>query len=136
MNRNKLLWTGLLPAFFSAFAAAQTNFDAVAINTHKASEGIHLLEGEGGNIGFSVGDNTKIIPGHGSLSLKKDLRANRDMPAKISANIGRLISSSRLCTCVQEHESRKSCGESALGGHLRTVRAPHSDIRLDRYPQM
>ena len=39
----------------------------------------------------TIDDNTKIIPGHGPLSTKKDLRAYRDMLAKVSANIGRMI---------------------------------------------
>ncbi|NBR27093.1 MAG: MBL fold metallo-hydrolase [Betaproteobacteria bacterium] len=48
-------------AFFCKFAAAQPNFDAVTIKTHKVSEGIYALEGEGGNIGVSVGDDGVII---------------------------------------------------------------------------
>ena len=39
----------------------------------------------------TIDDNTKIIPGHGPLSTKKDLRAYRDMLARVSANIGRMI---------------------------------------------
>lgn len=61
MNRNKMLLAGLLMAFFCKFAAAQPNFDAVTIKTHKVSEGIYALEGEGGNIGVSVGDDGVII---------------------------------------------------------------------------
>ena len=36
-------------------------------------------------------DFTKVIPGHGPLSTKSDLRAYREMLSKVSANIGRLI---------------------------------------------
>ena len=39
----------------------------------------------------TIDDNTKIIPGHGPLSTKSDLRAYREMLSKVSANIGRLI---------------------------------------------
>src|SRR5262249_53403081 len=37
--------------------AQQRNFDAVQIKTTKVSEGIYMLEGEGGNIGVSAGED-------------------------------------------------------------------------------
>ena len=39
----------------------------------------------------TIDENTKIIPGHGPLANKRDLRAYRDMLSKVSADIGRLI---------------------------------------------
>lgn len=39
----------------------------------------------------TIDENTKIIPGHGPLSVKNDLRAYRDMLSKVSNSIGRLI---------------------------------------------
>jgi len=41
---------------FGAFAQ-QRNFDAVQIKTTKVAEGIYMLEGEGGNIGVSSGED-------------------------------------------------------------------------------
>jgi len=41
---------------FGAFAQ-QRNFDAVQIKTTQVAEGIYMLEGEGGNIGVSSGDD-------------------------------------------------------------------------------
>jgi len=41
---------------FGAFAQ-QRNFDAVQIKTTKVAEGIYMLEGEGGNIGVSAGED-------------------------------------------------------------------------------
>ncbi len=38
-------------------AWAQRNFDAVQIKTTKVAEGIYMLEGEGGNIGVSAGED-------------------------------------------------------------------------------
>jgi cyclase len=38
-------------------AAQQRNFDAVQIKTIKVAEGIYMLEGEGGNIGVSAGED-------------------------------------------------------------------------------
>jgi cyclase len=37
--------------------AQQRNFDAVQIKTSKVAEGIYMLEGEGGNIGVSAGED-------------------------------------------------------------------------------
>ena len=37
--------------------AQQRNFDAVQIKTTKVAEGIYMLEGEGGNIGVSAGED-------------------------------------------------------------------------------
>ena len=41
---------------FGAFAQ-QRNFDAVQIKTTKVADGIYMLEGEGGNIGVSAGED-------------------------------------------------------------------------------
>ena len=41
---------------FGAFAQ-QRNFDAVQIKTTKVAEGVYMLEGEGGNIGVSSGED-------------------------------------------------------------------------------
>jgi cyclase len=38
-------------------AAQQRNFDAVQIKTTKVADGIYMLEGEGGNIGVSAGED-------------------------------------------------------------------------------
>jgi cyclase len=38
-------------------AAQQRNFDAVQVKTTKVAEGIYMLEGEGGNIGVSAGED-------------------------------------------------------------------------------
>jgi glyoxylase-like metal-dependent hydrolase (beta-lactamase superfamily II) len=48
---------GVLLAAAGAIVAAQPNFDAVQIKTHKVAEGIYALEGEGGNIGVSIGED-------------------------------------------------------------------------------
>ena len=37
--------------------AQQRNFDAVQIKTTKVAEGVYMLEGEGGNIGVSAGED-------------------------------------------------------------------------------
>jgi glyoxylase-like metal-dependent hydrolase (beta-lactamase superfamily II) len=46
----------------SVSAAAQTpNFDAVQIKTIKVAQNIYVLEGQGGNIGVSVGDDGVLL---------------------------------------------------------------------------
>ena len=42
-----------------------------------------------------VGDQTKIIPGHGPLSNKAELKAYRDMLATVSGRIGKMIAEGR-----------------------------------------
>lgn len=46
----------------SVSAAAQTpNFDAVQIKTIKVAQNIYMLEGQGGNIGVSIGDDGVLL---------------------------------------------------------------------------
>lgn len=47
----------------SALAAAQGfgDFDKVVIRTHKISESVYMLEGQGGNIGVSIGEDGVFI---------------------------------------------------------------------------
>ena len=42
-----------------------------------------------------VGDSTKVIPGHGPLSNKAELKAYRDMLAAVAERIGKLVSEGR-----------------------------------------
>ena len=52
----------LAAALFSVGAPAQTpNFDAVQIKTIKVAQNIYVLEGQGGNIGVSVGDDGVLL---------------------------------------------------------------------------
>src|SRR5207344_847104 len=53
----KKAFLALAAAALSFGAFAQRNFDAVQIKTTKVAEGIYMLEGEGGNIGVSVGED-------------------------------------------------------------------------------
>jgi glyoxylase-like metal-dependent hydrolase (beta-lactamase superfamily II) len=41
--------------------AQETDFSKVVIKTHKVAEGVYMLEGEGGNIGVSVGNDGIVI---------------------------------------------------------------------------
>src|SRR4029077_3009295 len=52
---------GMLVALCSAAALAQPNFDAVQIKTTKVAEGVYMLEGEGGNIGVSAGEDGIVL---------------------------------------------------------------------------
>jgi len=45
----------------SAAALAQPNFDAVQIRTTKITDTVYMLEGEGGNIGVSAGEDGVIL---------------------------------------------------------------------------
>src|SRR4051812_12624585 len=49
-------------ALFSSTAAAQADrFDKVEIKTTQLTPNIYLLQGEGGNIGFSAGDDGVFV---------------------------------------------------------------------------
>jgi cyclase len=53
----KKAFLALAAVALSSGALAQRNFDAVQIKTTKVAEGIYMLEGEGGNIGVSAGED-------------------------------------------------------------------------------
>jgi cyclase len=61
------MWKISLPIFFGIMLAAgvargqQEDFSKVTITTTKVAEGIYMLEGSGGNIGVSVGDDGVIV---------------------------------------------------------------------------
>ena len=54
--KNTLVALALAALSFGALAQ-QRNFDAVQIKTTKVADGIYMLEGEGGNIGVSAGED-------------------------------------------------------------------------------
>ncbi len=54
--KNTLVALALAAVSFGALAQ-QRNFDAVQIKTTKVADGIYMLEGEGGNIGVSAGED-------------------------------------------------------------------------------
>ena len=52
----------VVAALFGISATAQTpNFDAVQIKTIRVAQNIYMLEGQGGNIGMSVGDDGVLL---------------------------------------------------------------------------
>src|SRR3954464_1791657 len=48
-------------ALWSTGIVAQPNFDAVQIKTTKLTDTIYMLEGEGGNIGVSAGEDGVVL---------------------------------------------------------------------------
>ena len=51
----------LLATLSFAAGAQQRNFDATVIKTTKLTESLYMLEGEGGNIGVSVGEDGIMV---------------------------------------------------------------------------
>ncbi len=51
----------LLALAVGAAAQQEQDFSKVEIKVHKAAEGVYMLEGEGGNIGVSVGEDGIVI---------------------------------------------------------------------------
>ena len=57
----KKVFLALIGAALSGGAFAQPKFDAVQIKTTKVADGIYMLEGEGGNIGVSAGEDGVFV---------------------------------------------------------------------------
>ena len=76
---SKVLFALLALLAFGA-QAQQRNFDAVQIKTTKVADGIYMLEGEGGNIGVSVGeDGVFLIDDQFAPSRRRSSRGEGDL---------------------------------------------------------
>jgi hypothetical protein len=69
----KILVALAIAALSSAAWAQQRNFDAVQIKTTQVADGLYMLEGEGGNIGVSAGEDG----GMGQVQKTRGLRRDR-----------------------------------------------------------
>ena len=58
---NKLITTAFALSVLAAPACAQRDFSQVEIKTTKVVDGIYMLEGAGGNIGLSAGDDGAFV---------------------------------------------------------------------------
>lgn len=61
LHKGNLLLTGLLVSVFSVAAMAQPDFSQVTIKTTEVTSSIYMLEGYGGNIGLSIGDDGTFV---------------------------------------------------------------------------
>ena len=74
----------IVGVFLSAHAAAQApNFDAVQIKTIKVAQNIYVLEGQGGNIGVSVGEDGVLLIDDQFAPLRRNTR-RRSKPSRTS----------------------------------------------------
>ncbi len=75
---------------FSLFSSAQSNFDAVSITATPLSNSIYMLEGAGGNIGVSVGDESITIIDNQfaplTTKILKTLKTISNAPVKVVIN--------------------------------------------------
>lgn len=53
----KIALASIITLSLSTASFAQTNFDAVEIKTTKVTDDLYMLEGEGGNLGVSIGED-------------------------------------------------------------------------------
>jgi glyoxylase-like metal-dependent hydrolase (beta-lactamase superfamily II) len=74
----------------SAFAQAQQDFSAVQIKTHRVSDNVYYLEGQGGNVGLLVGDDGVLMIDDQFAPLSEKLlaaiRALSDKPIRLLVN--------------------------------------------------
>ena len=61
MCTSRCLLGGLLASVFSISALAQPDFSQVSIKTTEVTPSIYMLEGYGGNIGLSIGDDGVLV---------------------------------------------------------------------------
>ena len=66
-----------------------------------------------------IDDTTKIIPGHGPLSGKRDLRAYRDMLAKVTASVERMVKAKKTLQEVLAAKPSKDFDAAWGGGFLK-----------------
>src|SRR5262245_30759390 len=71
----KFLWLILLFVFTAAGAQAQTDFSKVQMKATKVAGNVYMLEGSGGNIGVSVGDDGLLIVDDQFAPLADKIRA-------------------------------------------------------------
>ncbi len=74
MNQPLRSVVGLFTAFFALTAGAQ-DFSKVEISTIKVTDGVYMLQGAGGNIGLSVGDDGAFIVDDQYAPLADKIRA-------------------------------------------------------------
>lgn len=55
------VFAGTLLLVTAATAAAQTNYDTVQVRTTQLAPGVYMLQGAGGNMGLSVGDDAAFL---------------------------------------------------------------------------
>lgn len=55
------LVSGLVMLVLPGSAIAQQNFDTVQVRSQKVTEGLYMLQGAGGNIGVSIGDDAVFV---------------------------------------------------------------------------
>src|SRR5690349_16616192 len=72
----KTLLVALLLCFASSVAAQQTDFSKVEIKATKVAGNVYMLEGAGGNIGVSVGDDGILIVDDEFAPLADKIRAS------------------------------------------------------------
>src|SRR5581483_1432840 len=61
MNANRILLYGVLFAFTAATGFAQQDFSKVEVKVVKVADGIYMLQGSGGNIAISVGEDGVVM---------------------------------------------------------------------------
>ena len=75
MNLKTVLGVGALPLLFSSVAAAQRDYSGVKIETTHVAGPIYMLEGSGGNIGVSAGEDGILIVDDQFAPLAAKIRA-------------------------------------------------------------
>jgi cyclase len=71
----KILWLALLLPFTVSLQAQQTDFSKVEVKATKVAGNVYMLEGLGGNIGVSVGDDGILIVDDQYAPLADKIRA-------------------------------------------------------------
>src|SRR5215831_3163300 len=128
VNVIRFLCIAGMAAWASLASAQQQDFSKVEIKVHKVAGNIYMLEGSGGNIGVSVGDDGIVIVDDQYAPLAEKIRAAlkgiTDKPVRFVINThyhedhsGGNAMFSRDATLVAHDNVRKRIASGGVGGN-------------------
>lgn len=118
MRVQQWLVLSLLGLGFGGSVSAQQDFSKVEIQTQKVAEGIYMLQGAGGNIGLSVGDDGVFVIDDQYAPLSD----------KISAAIGAL-SNKPVRFVINTHWHSDHTGGNESMGQAGAIIVAHDNVR-------
>ncbi len=127
--RTVALAVGLLLAAATPAAAAEEDFGKVEIKVSKVAGSVYMLEGSGGNIGVSAGEDGIVIVDDQFAPLAEKIRAAlkgiTDRPVRFVINthwhgdhVGGNIPFSEMSTIIAQDNVRKRMAEGGSAGNL------------------
>jgi cyclase len=138
-----MLMSGVAVAVFAAGGGQETDFSKVQITVTKVSGNIYMLEGEGGNIGASIGEDGIVIVDDQFAPLAEKIQASlkslgiTDKPVRFVINThyhgdhtgGNAPFSNAGSTVIAQDNVRKRMASGGTGGN-----GPGGSVHFDYKP--